>query len=221
MIDHTETAQRQSRIPLRKAVRIAWKNLRVRWWRSLLVTSGIILALAFLTYILNSDALASSAAQNGSADLIEELRYRGVLANLSNSDAKIQTRWMVGLALVISFVGILNAMVMSVTERFREIGTMKCLGALDSLIIKLYLLESLFQGMAGTLLGIAIGLTLAMLEGFSLYGSELMAITPMTIMARQVALCFFSGIILTMGGALYPAWVAAKMDPIVAMRSEV
>ena len=48
--------------------------------------------------------------------------------------------------MLVAFVGVLNAMLMSVTERFREIGTMKCLGALNSFIVKLFLIESLFQG---------------------------------------------------------------------------
>ena len=51
-------------------------------------------------------------------------------------------------------------MLMSVTERFREIGTMKCLGALDGFIVKLFLIESLFQGMAGTVMGVLLGLVL-------------------------------------------------------------
>ena len=53
-------------------------------------------------------------------------------------------------------------MLMSVTERFREIGTMKCLGALDTFIVKLFLLESTFQGLAGTSAGIVIGFALTL-----------------------------------------------------------
>ena len=58
---------RQSQLPLRNAVKIAWQSIRVRLLRSLLVTSGFILALAFLTYILCSDALQQSIMENASA----------------------------------------------------------------------------------------------------------------------------------------------------------
>src|SRR5207253_8042725 len=80
-------------------------------------------------------------------------------------------QWLSIMALVVCTVGILNAMLMSVTERFREIGTMKCLGALDSFIIKLFLLESLFQGVVGTLIGIIVGLAASVLSTWSTYGS--------------------------------------------------
>jgi len=171
------TSQRQNQLPLRKAAQIAWKNIRIRWWRSLLVTSGIILALAFLMYILCSDTLSRNIPHRGSTQLIEELTKQGALIS-TDDDSRLQTWWMVALALLISFVGILNAMVMSVTERFREIGTMKCLGALDSFIVKLYLLESIFQGCVGTLIGLGLGLGLAFLEGLSIYGAETWRLMP-------------------------------------------
>ena len=50
-------------------------------------------------------------------------------------------------------VGIINAMLMSVTERIREIGTMKCLGALDAFILKIYFIEAALQGLIGTAMG--------------------------------------------------------------------
>jgi predicted lysophospholipase L1 biosynthesis ABC-type transport system permease subunit len=213
--------ERQSRLPTRKAVKIAWQNIRVRWWRSLLVTSGIILALAFLMYILTADAMTRHVAERGSKTLVETLTKEGFLTELNDRDQKIQTRWMVGLALLISFVGILNAMVMSVTERFREIGTMKCLGALDSLIIKLYLLESAFQGMVGTTIGLLIGLILAYLEGLKIYGSEVFLIMPLPDLLHLIGMCALTGVVLTVLGALYPARVAARMEPVAAMRMEV
>ena len=63
-------------------------------------------------------------------------------------------------AFLICFVDVLNAMLLIATERFHEIGTMKCLVALSSLIIRLFLLESIFQGLVGTTAGILIGLGL-------------------------------------------------------------
>lgn len=213
--------QRQTKLPLRRAIKIAWKNIRVRWWRSMLVTGGIVLALAFLTYVLYSDALLRYAVKDGSPALQEVLKKAGMLSIAESTGSEIQTRWMVGLALLISFVGILNAMVMSVTERFREIGTMKCLGALDSLIIKLYLIESLFQGLGGTLIGIVFGLGLALLEGFGLYGGETFGLVPWLVAIRIVAMCLLAGVLLSVGGALYPAWAAARMQPVDAMRAEI
>lgn len=214
-------AKRQIQLPFRKAIQIAWKGIRIRWWRSLLVTSGVILALGFLTYILFSDSMGQGVLKHGSAALKEELSNCGLLSRLSDADARVQTWWMVGLALLISFVGIINSMVMSVTERFREIGTMKCLGAMDTFIIKLFLLESAFQGLIGTAIGIVIGLILSYTEGLVTYGHEVWGLLGANDMFKIIGICYAIGTALTMTGALYPAWRAAKMQPVDAMRSEV
>ena len=61
------------------------------------------------------------------------------------------------MALLVCTVGITNSMLMSVSERFREIGTMKCLGALNSLIVRLFLIEALFMGFVASFAGWVLG----------------------------------------------------------------
>ena len=216
--------QHQSEIeslPLRKVVQIAWRAIRVRIWRSLLVVSGIILAIAFLTYILCADGLLRHVVDRGSTHLVERLTKEGLLNQEDAANQRVQTFWMVGLAMLISFVGIVNAMLMSVTERFREIGTMKCLGALDSFVLRLFLLESAFEGTVGTLAGLLIGLILGYSEGLSSYGPEVWQLMPPAELGLMVAGGFLAGVVLTVLGALYPAYQAAKMTPVMALRSEV
>jgi len=208
-------------LPVRKVVKIAWRAIRIRIWRSLLVVSGIILAIAFLTYILCSDGLARHVLDRGSQQLVQQLTKDGLLDVENAANQRVQTYWMVGLALLISFVGIVNAMLMSVTERFREIGTMKCLGALDGFVLKLFLFESVFEGAVGTTLGLLIGLLLGYLEGLSLYGGEAWRLLPAGEFGTMLAGCFAAGLVLTVLGALYPAHQAARMTPVMALRSEV
>jgi predicted lysophospholipase L1 biosynthesis ABC-type transport system permease subunit len=226
----SRTIQQQVRLPLRKAVQIAWRNLRVRWWRSMLVTSGIILALSFLTYVLASDAIWRAVADSafrqaaaGEGKLLEDLTNRRLIAEQTDAAAGgAQTWWLVGLALLVSFVGILNAMLMSVTERFAEIGTMKCLGALDGFIVKLFLLESAFQGTAGTVAGAGVGFLLAVVEALATYGWQVAwAAMPWADLGRILAACLVAGTALTIVAGLYPAWRAARMQPVDAMRTEV
>ena len=223
---HGGEIQQQAKLPFGDAVRIAWKNIRVRLVRSLLVTSGIILALAFLTYILCSDAIVLSINQQGSQTeqgrrYIEELMRTGALTDLSNRDARVQTCWLVGLALLVSLVGILNSMLLSVTERFKEIGTMKCLGALNGLIVQLFLLESTFQGVVGTAIGITIGVGLTFVEAYAKYGFAVSPYVPGGEILKLVGICLLAGVALTIIGALYPAWRAARMQPVDAMHSEI
>ncbi len=187
----------------------------------MLVTFGIILALAFLMYVSFSDALQSNAQIHGSAELVGKLRSTGNLAGGESGDSTIQTRWMVGLALLISFVGILNAMVLNVTERFREIGTMKCLGATDLLVMKIYLIESAFQGIGGTLIGILLGGALALAEGWQIYGFEAFTIVPFETTWRIFVMSLTAGVVLSIGGALYPARIATKMEPVDAMGRDI
>src|SRR5215217_6001448 len=184
-----KAVERQIVLPLSKAVEIAYKNIRLRLSRSLLVTSGIVLALAFLMSVLCGEAMVDAMRQwvqtpagvSSSPNARDEMMARQKLESMMKAKglplttqeiaaAKTQQRWLIGLALLVAFIGILNAMLMSVTERFREIGTMKCLGALDSFIVKLFLIESLFQGIVGTVAGIALGLILSLASMTGTYG---------------------------------------------------
>jgi len=163
----------------------------------------------------NREALA------GPQQLESEMEANGVPTQPEEIAAnKTQTRWLLGLALLVAFVGILNAMLMSVTERFREIGTMKCLGALDGFIVKLFLLESLFQGIVGTVIGIVVGLLLSLFATWSAYHEFTWKQFPAASILAGAAVCLAVGVGLTVAAAVYPAWQAARMQPIDAMRVE-
>ena len=156
----------------------------------------------------------------------EQLRLRLEAGGVATeADAVVadrtRTRWLMGLALLVAFVGILNAMLMSVTERFREIGTMKCLGALDGFIIKLFLLESLFQGVIGAILGVLLGVGVSLLLAWAEHGSYAFVNLPWTTVLATAGVGLLVGAALTVGGALLPAYQAARMQPIVAMRADV
>jgi predicted lysophospholipase L1 biosynthesis ABC-type transport system permease subunit len=225
------TVGRQIKLPTRKAAEIAWQSIRLRLARSLVVTSGIVLSLAFLMSILTTEAMTDAmrgwvlSGPTGETlprqQLAAMMQAKGVASTPSEiADARTQSRWLVGLALLVAFVGILNAMLMSVTERFREIGTMKCLGALDGFIIKLFLLESLFQGVVGTVLGVVLGLALSLISVAASYGGYAWKNVPAGQLTLRVILCLIVGVLLTVAGAVYPAWQAARMQPIEAMRVE-
>ena len=136
------------------------------------------------------------------------------------SETQSRDRWLMVMALLVSLVGITNAMLMSVTERFREIGTMKCLGALDTFIMKLFLIESSLQGFIGTAVGVVFGLLLCLLKLTLEFGLTMWSFLPWGEIGYWGLIALGVGTLLSVLGALYPAWLAAKMDPVVAMRQD-
>ena len=131
-----------------------------------------------------------------------------------------QQWWLIILSLTVAVVGIVNAMLMSVTERYREIGTMKCLGALDSFIIRLFLLESVFQGTSGTIVGTVLGFLLILVHTLLLYGLVTVKAFPVQWILVYGAISIVVGFLLSVFGAILPAYRAAKMQPVEAMRVE-
>jgi putative ABC transport system permease protein len=117
------------------------------------------------------------------------------------------------LSLVVGGIGILNIMLVSVTERTREIGIRKALGAKRRRILGQFALEAVTLSLFGGLLGLLLGLSLAALGRWA-FGF------PMTVPAWAVALALVmsSGVGLVFG--IYPAARAAALDPVEAMRSE-
>jgi putative ABC transport system permease protein len=88
--------------------------------------------------------------------------------------------WLVVMSLLLSAVGIANSMLMAVAERFREIGTMKCLGALDSFIVKLFFIEAGLMGIVASLVGFVVGWGLvSLINLFRLGGAIFTAVSPL------------------------------------------
>ncbi len=118
-----------------------------------------------------------------------------------------------GISLLVGGIGIMNIMMVSVTERTREIGIRKALGATYSNIMMQFLIEAVFVGIIGGLIGIGLGCGLAtaiaQFGGFN---------TVITIEPIFVSFFFSVGISLFFG--IYPARKAAKLDPIEALRYE-
>ncbi len=122
------------------------------------------------------------------------------------------------LSLLACIVGIINAQLMSVTERFREIGTMKCLGALDNFIIRIFILEAAIQGIVGSLIGSFLGMTAALASSVFRFGMLPLGQDAFQIIFFSVFLAICIGTSLSLLGVLYPAILAARMQPVEAMR---
>lgn len=127
---------------------------------------------------------------------------------------------MITLSLLVSVAGVLNTMLMSVTQRYREIGTIKCLGALDSFVLLSVMLESALLGLAGAVLGILLGVILSLLMGLVVVGTDVFGMSYWAGFWWKMLLSAFVGLSLTSLGAAFPAFVAAKMPPVEAMRGE-
>ncbi|MGE0131587.1 MAG: ABC transporter permease [Blastocatellales bacterium] len=117
------------------------------------------------------------------------------------------------ISLVVGGIVIMNIMLVTVTERTREIGIRKSLGARRTDILAQFLVESTTLSLVGGLIGLAIAYGISqLLVRFTPIPAEL------PLWAAALAIGVSSGVGLIFG--IYPAWKAAKLDPIVALRSE-
>ncbi len=187
----TQTEFKNVDPPLWVAWNQALASIRVRFLRHMITSLGIALGIAFLTSVLTMRLGGSpDPADAGSADRL---------------------LWLVGTSLVMCLVGVTNSMLMSVTERYREIGTIKCLGASDGFIVKVFFLESIVLGAIGSFAGALIGSFLMMLVSGA----------PVGVFGLVLCLGTLIGIVMTVLAAIAPAIQASKMPAAAALRMDV
>jgi len=199
------TIRKQVQLPLSVAFRISLLNIRVRFLRALITAAGTMLGIAFFTAVGAAALYAPPLDPNDPAAL----------------ETATRQNWLVVMSLLMSTVGISNSMLMAVTERYKEIGTMKCLGALDSFVVKLFFLEAGILGVVASAIGFLVGWGLVFLINlFRLGASVWSAATPLELLGL-LGQAMVIGVVLTVVATILPAYRAAKMPPAAALRVEV
>ena len=115
------------------------------------------------------------------------------------------------ISLIVAGVGIINTMTVSVSERTKEIGTMKAIGAKNMDILLIFLSESGYTGLAGGFLGGALGFVLGIVIG-NFIG------LPVSVSTNLWAMVVLFAVLTSVVAGAWPAWKAANLDPVEAFR---
>jgi putative ABC transport system permease protein len=180
----------------------------------------------------NVSAISPAATARAQAEITSLLRQRHKIApnqeddfsirNLSdvaeaaNASSTIMTNLLAsiaGVSLLVGGIGIMNIMLVSVTERTREIGIRMAIGARSKVIRRQFLIESITLSLVGGLIGVGVGIGISIIISRTLQWPTL--ISPMSVLV-SVAFSFFVGVAF----GYYPARKAASLDPIEALRYE-
>ncbi len=128
------------------------------------------------------------------------------------------------LALFVASLSIVNTMVMSITERTREIGVLKSLGAEEGQIRSLFLIESAAIGLLGSIAGVLLGYGVSRLGAFIIRRIMISQggpdVDPFSLSGWIVLGSIAFGIVVSLLAGLYPAARAARVDPVEALRAE-
>lgn len=144
------------------------------------------------------------------------VRTQAEFAQAADQSTRVFTLLLGGIAsvsLLVGGIGIMNIMLVSVTERIREIGIRMALGARPNDILWQFLVEAVVLSLAGGALGIGLGFGVAQI-------AAMFSSWPPVVSGISVALAFGFSLVVGVFFGLYPAFKASRMDPIQALRNE-
>ena len=122
------------------------------------------------------------------------------------------------ISLIVAGVSILNVMMMSVTERIKEIGVLRSIGTRRNEVMRMFIYEAMILGVAGAIIGGVLSFGTGYLMTAVLVGNPDYLFNPTSLLYIVFGMAF--GIITSAASGLYPAWKAAHLNPIQALRHE-
>ncbi len=157
---------------------------------------------------------------NPREQVVDVVSTRSALNSIVASFGRISLLILIAgsISLAIAGVSLLNVMLMSVTERAKEVGVIRALGARRGQVMEIFLSETLIVGLLGSAAGVALSLAGGYLAAGAMLQSTEYFLAPGTLVSILVGVGFGVGVSLLSG--IYPAWKAATMDPAGALRCE-
>jgi ABC-type antimicrobial peptide transport system permease subunit len=191
--------------PIIDAVRMSLGNMRMRFTKTLITIASVTLGAAFVVFLTMTTIIFRVYAQHSGVSVpIEAYQY-----------------WLLSISLFVCVVSITNSMLIAVLERCREIGVMKCLGALDRHILLLFLLESTIFGLIGGVLGFIFGgVASVVTHGIQLGFDAVLRVSAYDVLSC-LELSISLAVILSIIATLYPAYRAAKFSPVEALSFQI
>jgi putative ABC transport system permease protein len=168
------------------------------------------------------DAVKESIEQrmNRREDVVNVMDTRGILESVFAATESI-TVFLAGIgaiSLLVAGVSILNVMLMSVTERIKEIGVLRSIGTRRSEVMRMFIYEALVLGLAGAAIGGVLSFCTGYVVTAVFVGNPDYLFNPASLLYIVFGMAF--GVITSVASGLYPAWKAAQLNPIQALRHE-
>lgn len=157
---------------------------------------------------------------NRREDVVNVMDTRGILESVFAAADSI-TVFLMGIgavSLIVAGVSILNVMLMSVTERIKEIGVLRSIGTRRSEVMRMFIYEALILGIAGAVIGGVLSFGAGYLVTAVIVGNADYLFNPTSLLYIVFGMAF--GVITSVASGFYPAWKAAHLNPIQALRYE-
>jgi len=193
-----------------------------RWFESTYGEEGYNMVVVKVEDLEEIDAVKTAIedALNRRTDVVTVLDTRAILQTILDAFNNISTFTTAigGISLIVAGVSILNVMMMSVTERTREIGIIRSIGAKRREVMRIFLYEALVLGLIGAGIGGVLSFGGAFLAVSVMLQSTTYLFVPSSLVYILYGMLFGIGTSLISG--LYPAWRAANLNPIEALRHD-
>jgi len=151
------------------------------------------------------------ASKENDFEIVSNESMRAMFDNLATG-VTIASAFMCFLSLIVGGIGVMNIMLVAVTERTREIGLRKALGARRMRILMQFVIEAVLLAAFGGAIGVALGYCASAIGQFLTFPAEV----PLWAVALGIGVSCGVGLI----AGIYPAWRASRLDPAVALRDE-
>jgi hypothetical protein len=190
-------------LPLAEAFRISLEQIQRRMRRSSIIIGAVALGMALMSYFLVTNLIFEAYGKTAGIT-IEAYQF-----------------WLVVVSIVVCVIGLTNSILIAVYERYREIGTMKSLGALDRHVLELFLIESTLYGLIGGSLGFVAGTAGAIISVGSQIGfGPLLNVRTLDFLLH-LGYSVGLAVVISIVSTIYPAYKAARLRPVEALEYEV